>query len=202
MLLKSGNIIGIYKIVIRTFRYQYRNVWRCYNDVSTSIQGRFYVATALWRQTRSVFIRSYISAFGFVQTCFYLLSHLYFHTDTPFEKMPSGMRQRATDSKGIHAMVIGMFCLINGFTKTRLFKSIENFATQNWKFSDKTSDIFHISAQNIDCGYSLEPPRQGGSNEYHNLWFLAETRKNNVCLCWGFTAQSTQWGHVGRGQFT
>ena len=25
--------------------------------------------------------------------------------------------------------------------------------------------IFHISAQNIDCGYSLEPPRQGGSNE-------------------------------------
>ena len=39
-----------------------------------------------------------------------------------------------------------------------------------WKFyhqkkSDKNSDIFHISAQNIDCGYSLEAPRQGGSNE-------------------------------------
>ena len=27
------------------------------------------------------------------------------------------------------------------------------------EFSDKNSDIFHISAQNIDCGYSLEPPR-------------------------------------------
>ena len=26
-------------------------------------------------------------------------------------------------------------------------------------FSDKSPDIFHISAQNIDCGYSLEPPR-------------------------------------------
>ena len=26
--------------------------------------------------------------------------------------------------------------------------------------------IFHISAQNIGCGYSLEPPRQGGSKEY------------------------------------
>ena len=26
--------------------------------------------------------------------------------------------------------------------------------------------IFFISAQNIDCGYSLEPPRRGGSNEY------------------------------------
>ena len=23
-----------------------------------------------------------------------------------------------------------------------------------------------------------------------------------VCLCWGFTAQSTQVGHVERGQFT
>ena len=37
---------------------------------------------------------------------------------------------------------------------------------KKWKFSDKNSDIFHISAQNIDCGYSLEPPRRGGSNEY------------------------------------
>ena len=29
--------------------------------------------------------------------------------------------------------------------------------------------IYLISSQNIDCGYSLEPPRRGGSNEYHNL---------------------------------
>ena len=33
-------------------------------------------------------------------------------------------------------------------------------------FQIKNSDIFHISAQNIDCGYSLEPHRRGGSNEY------------------------------------
>ena len=26
------------------------------------------------------------------------------------------------------------------------------------EFSDKNSDIFNISAQNIDCGYLLEPP--------------------------------------------
>ena len=26
--------------------------------------------------------------------------------------------------------------------------------------------LYIISAQNIDCGYSLEPPRRGGSNEY------------------------------------
>ena len=41
------------------------------------------------------------------------------------------------------------------------------------KFSNKNSDIFHISAQNIECGYSLEPPRRGGSNEYpHSMFFL------------------------------
>ena len=33
-------------------------------------------------------------------------------------------------------------------------------------FREKNSDIFHISAQNIDYGYSLELLRQGGSNEY------------------------------------
>ena len=32
------------------------------------------------------------------------------------------------------------------------------------KKSDKNSYIFHISAQNIGCGYSLEPPRRGGQN--------------------------------------
>ena len=37
--------------------------------------------------------------------------------------------------------------------------------------------IFLISAQNIDCGYSLEPPRRGGSNEYLQSVIWAETWK-------------------------
>ena len=45
------------------------------------------------------------------------------------------------------------------------------------KFPDKTYDIFHISAQNIDCGYLLEPPHRGGSNEYPQSMFWAEIRK-------------------------
>ena len=65
-------------------------------------------------------------------------------------------------------------------TKTRLFKYIENFTTKHWKFSDKNSDNFHISAQNIDCGYSLEPPRQGGSNEYPQSMFLSRNKKDNI----------------------
>ena len=51
------------------------------------------------------------------------------------------------------------------------------FPPKNENFQIKISDIFHISAQNIVCVYSLEPPRRGGSNEYHNLCFWAEIRK-------------------------
>ena len=47
----------------------------------------------------------------------------------------------------------------------------------------KNSNIFHISAQNIDCGYSLEPPRRGGSNESPQSMFLSRNKKNNVYPC-------------------
>ena len=66
-----------------------------------------------------------------------------------------------------------------------------------------------MSAQNIDCGYSLEPPRRepplsdatfydrvntiyqdkkclfrrGGSNEYPQSVFLSRNKKNNVYPC-------------------
>ena len=42
--------------------------------------------------------------------------------------------------------------------------------------------IFLISAQNIDCGYSLEPPRRGGSNEYPQSMFWAEIWKISELL--------------------
>ena len=35
----------------------------------------------------------------------------------------------------------------------------------------KMFDFFHIFAQNIDCGYTLEPPLRGGSNEYPQSMF-------------------------------
>ena len=33
-------------------------------------------------------------------------------------------------------------------------------------FQMKNCDIFLFFAQNIDCGYTLEPPQLGGSKEY------------------------------------
>ena len=41
-------------------------------------------------------------------------------------------------------------------------------------FQIKNSDIFHIPAQNTDCGYSLEPPWWGSSNKNPQSMFLAK----------------------------
>ena len=67
----------------------------------------------------------------------------------------------------------------------------------------KKFDIFRILAQNIDCGYSLEPPRRGGSQtSTHNL-FWSKNKKNMYTpaypnfsiLKWGLRGY-TLHGHV------
>ena len=54
---------------------------------------------------------------------------------------------------------------------------------KNEKFQMKNSGSFHISVQNIDCGYSLEPPHWGGSNEYPQSMFLSRNKKNKAYPC-------------------
>ena len=44
--------------------------------------------------------------------------------------------------------------------------------------------IFYISAQNIDCGYLLELPRRGSSNEYPQSMFWAEIWKISEFFIW------------------
>ena len=66
-------------------------------------------------------------------------------------------------------------------TPIQIYRKFHPQKTEN--FQIKNSDIFHISAQNIDCGYPLEPPRRGGSNEYQQSMFLSRNKKNNVYPC-------------------
>ena len=48
--------------------------------------------------------------------------------------------------------------------------------------------IFLISAENIDCGYSLEPPRRGDSNEYPQSMFLSRNMKKiSELFIWKFS---------------
>ena len=67
--------------------------------------------------------------------------------------------------------------------KTRLFKYTENFTNKTENFQTKNSNIFRISAQNIDCGYLLELPQWGSSNKYPQSMFLSRNKKNNVYPC-------------------
>ena len=55
--------------------------------------------------------------------------------------------------------------------------TLEILPPKNESFQMKNSKNFHISAQNIDCGYSLEPPRRGGSNEYPQFMSLSRNKK-------------------------
>ena len=47
----------------------------------------------------------------------------------------------------------------NFITQTCLCNKLQFFtAVKNDNFQTKNCNIFHIFAQNIDCGYTLEPP--------------------------------------------
>ena len=49
---------------------------------------------------------------------------------------------------------------------------------KNENFQYIMFDIFLIFDQNIDCGYTLEPPRRGGSYEYPQSMFWSKNKKN------------------------
>ena len=61
-----------------------------------------------------------------------------------------------------------------------------------WKFNHPKNEkknhikiliFFPVSAQNIDCGYLLEPSRRGGSNAYPQSMFVSRNKKNKVYPC-------------------
>ena len=49
---------------------------------------------------------------------------------------------------------------------------------KNENFQKKNFDIFLIFAQIIDCGYTLELPRRGGSNEFPQSMFWSKNKRN------------------------
>ena len=50
-------------------------------------------------------------------------------------------------------------------------------------FQIKILIFFIFLLKKVDCGYSLEPPRRGGSNEYPQSMFLSRNKKNNLFSC-------------------
>ena len=79
-----------------------------------------------------------------------------------------------------HDLVLRYMLIRHASRKQDYSNILKILPPKNENFQIKKSDIFHISAQNIDWGYSLEPPRWGGSNEYPQSMFLSRNKKNNV----------------------
>ena len=84
-----------------------------------------------------------------------------------------------------------MYSVINSIsiTKTRLYKfdPLEpHFYIVKLGFTGYTL-FFLFLLKNIDCGYSLEPPRRGGSNEYPQSMFWAEIWKISEFCAWKFS---------------
>ena len=93
----------------------------------------------------------------------------------------------SNSSNSTSDLIKNIYCILIHYlwsiTETRLFKYIENCPPKTENFQIKDSNNIHISAKIIDCGYSLEPPRRGGSNEYPQSMFLSRNKKNNVYRC-------------------
>ena len=82
---------------------------------------------------------------------------------------------------------IRIFCLkIFSFSlrKHAYSNILKIFPPINENFQIKILIFLIFFAQNIDCGYSLEPPRRGGSNEYPQYMFLSRNKnKSTACGC-------------------
>ena len=74
----------------------------------------------------------------------------------------------------------GPNCLSLTLRKTPIQIYIKKSPPRTEKFQIKYSDIFHISVQNINCGYSFVPPGRGDSNEYPQSMFSSRNKKNNA----------------------
>ena len=73
----------------------------------------------------------------------------------------------------LSVVVCLLFLFVSSITKTCLynFEPLKpHFYIIKLRFTG-VYIIFLISAQNIDCGYLLKPPRRGGSNGYQQSMF-------------------------------
>ena len=91
-------------------------------------------------------------------------------------KLPQGLYYMSANSKGSGKTVLIPVYI----TKTCLYNFDPlkpHFYTVKLGFTGVYVN-FLISAQNIDCGYSLELPRWGSSNKYRQSMFWAEIWKS------------------------
>ena len=91
-------------------------------------------------------------------------------------RAPTKSRTCVFSSKQAHFLAF-LFVQAQSLRKHVYSNILKILPPKSENFQIKNSDIFLIYVRNIDCGYSLEPPRRGGSNEYSQSMFLSRNKK-------------------------
>ena len=83
-----------------------------------------------------------------------------------------------------------------------IYTYIENFTSKNWKKKKKIQIknlifFFIFLHKKIECGYSLEPPRRGGSYEYPQFIFLSKNMKKVMYTPVNPSFTTQKWGLRG-----
>ena len=132
--------------------------------------------TCICGEIRKIFILVFISSGANYRH--HISIHKYMYSDWPYDLLKT-----CKDHCLSTCTVNSPYLKVQGTNrKTSLFICIKNF-TSNENFQIKKPWIFYISAQNINCGYLLEPPQQGSSNEHPQSMFSSRNKKNNVYPC-------------------
>ena len=146
--------------------------------------NRFYVATSLALSSAVVYTRHLFSPREGFRT------HQCNISENIKNQTKTEMKQRPLSTSKLLRLIwllfgISKYCLIKWQTVQNITKTyLYNFDPLKPHFHivklgfTGVYIIFLLSAQNIDYGYSLEPPRRGGSNEYPQSMFWAEIWKN------------------------
>ena len=99
---------------------------------------------------------------------------------TPDSRRFSANSWKKTTVMNITLMAFQWFLYQLTITKTCLCNIKIIFSASNIESFIEKNDIFNNFAQNIYCGYTLEPPQRGGPNEYpqYRYMFWIKNKKN------------------------
>ena len=163
--------------------YYLRKHWLSYCD---SIFNRLTYTWLLLYEERSENIRTFCSFSKtvkevFFKNYFYSFSRYSLSASIPFCNLRGSFcipsANHKVDLLLIYSWVWGARSGLYHYENTPI-QIYRKFTSKNYKiFRWKTLIFFIFLLKNIDCGYSLEPPRRGGSNEYPQSMFWAEIIK-------------------------
>ena len=94
-----------------------------------------------------------------------------------FAQLKLHKQLRSFETANSVCYIAGKLAIIFIYANTPVQYTAIIHSCKNVNFQMRNCDIFLIFAQNIDRGYTLEPPQCGGSNKYPQFMFSSKKKK-------------------------